>query len=456
MIARNSSSGGRPRWGVALLIFWLGIGLTGCDSLIDVENPNNVSGDDLLNPSAAGAVANGALYTVQEGYGYMLAPYSTVSDELIWIGSRDAWFELELGTPENPLNEFTDAAFPFFAQGRWMADEAIRLLEEHQANNELETTSDLARTYLYAAISYVTIADWMDNFALSDRRDAAAPIGEDNMSSLYATAIDYVDRGLAIVGGSGSDLEWQLLSMRARARYAQSVWAMVGSRPINTSSPIVNNAQAAADAAAALAVNSAVSKQYLFDYEAATVWSDIGWQVNSRLELRISNEYIVPASDNNTRDMDIDPPINSIALLDPVDGTPDPRLLVTIQAFEVGLDYADLVLLSNRENHLIIAENALANSQTATFESNINAIRTNGLSAFASGGAVSDQAMLIHERRVNLFLQGRRLNDMYRFGIQSPSWQASRSAVTNPGTFLPITKVEIDANCHLNPDFACN
>ena len=63
--------------------------------------------------------------------------------------------------------------------------------------------------------------------------------------------------------------------------------------------------------------------------------------------------------------------------------------------------------------------------------------------------------MLIHERRVNLFMQGRRLNDMYRFGIQSSAWQSTRKAATNPGTFLPITKVELDANCHITADFDC-
>ena len=149
MTGRNS------RWRVApLLALWLGIGLAGCDSLIDVDNPNNVLGDDLLNPTAAAAVVNGALFTVQRGYGYVLAPYSQVSGELEWIGSRDAWFELQLGTPENPANEFTDAAFPFMAQGRWMADEAIEILVEHNNTGDLEDVNDLARAYLYAAISY--------------------------------------------------------------------------------------------------------------------------------------------------------------------------------------------------------------------------------------------------------------------------------------------------------------
>ncbi|MCZ6918506.1 MAG: hypothetical protein O7I93_17155, partial [Gemmatimonadetes bacterium] len=80
-----------------------------------------------------------------------------------------------------------------------------------------------------------------------------------------------------------------------------------------------------------------------------------------------------------------------------------------------------------------------------------------GMTPWVSGGAgmPAAQDLLIHERRVNLFLQGRRLNDMYRFGVQSSMWEASSPAATNPGTFLPITKIELDANCHLNPDFTC-
>ncbi len=93
-----------------------------------------------------------------------------------------------------------------------------------------------------------------------------------------------------------------------------------------------------------------------------------------------------------------------------------------------------------------------------SFEQHINDVRAfGGVTDWVDGGAGMPTAMalLIHERRVNLFLQGRRLNDMYRFGILSSAWQASRAAVTNPGTFLPITKIELDANCHLTQDFAC-
>ncbi|MFQ5703635.1 MAG: hypothetical protein ACE5HT_06405 [Gemmatimonadales bacterium] len=447
-----------PSWCALVLVFTMGAGLSGCDTLLDVSNPNNVGGDDLLDPVASSAVANGALFTVQQGYGYMLAPYSTVGDELHWIGSRDAWQELEFGTPDNPANEFTDGAFPFFAQGRWMADNAISILEQHQADGVLEDPTELARAYLYAAISYTNIADWMDDFDLSDRRESAPPIGEANMSTLYDTAIGYLGKALAIVGGSGSDLERNLLAMRARTQHAKGVWMRVGTKPINISSPLVTDAAAVADAQAALAIDNTDWK-YQFSYGSATVWNDTGWQVNARLELRFSDDYIFVTSDDNTRD--VTAADRGIKLQDPIDGVGDPRLDAIMTQFESKERFADLTVLSAREMYLIMAEDALARGVVTggnSFESNVNTVRNmGGMSDWVDGGVgmPTAQDMLVHERRVNLFLQGRRLNDMYRFGVQSAMWQPSRSAVTSPGTFLPITKIELDANCFLNPDFAC-
>ena len=456
MTARNSGGGRRSRhWGAPLLALWLGIGVVGCDSLLDVENPNNVVGEDVVKPTAQAAVANGALFTVEDAFGDMLAPYSTVSDELTWIGSRDAWLELDNGTPDNPANEFVDGSFPQFAQGRWMADEAIEILEMHRDSAVLNDPNDLARTYLYAAIMYVVIADWFDDFAFSDRKVAGPPIGEAGMGQLYTTAIGYVDNGLAIVAGSGKDLERNLVAMRARARHAQAVWNMIGVRPISIGNPLVNDASAVADAQAAVAMDAS-DWVYEFEYDASTLTPDVGWQVNERLELRFSNDYIVPAADDNTRDLSA--PDRGVALKDLIDNVGDPRLDEIMTAFEAQRRYVELTILSAREMNLILAEAALASGNMASFETYINTVRVWGnVTAFVNGGAgmPTAQDLLIHERRVNLFLQGRRLNDMYRFGIQSTNWQPTRSAVTNPGTFLPITKIEIDANCHISPDFEC-
>ena len=76
----HNGSGRAARWSACILALTIGVTAVGCDSLIDVDNPNNVSAEDLLDPVAAPSIANGALYTVQYGAFSMMAPHSTAAD----------------------------------------------------------------------------------------------------------------------------------------------------------------------------------------------------------------------------------------------------------------------------------------------------------------------------------------------------------------------------------------
>ena len=353
--------------------------------------------------------------------------------------------------------------------GRWMVDKGIEILEGHDAAGDLLDRDDLARIYLFSGIMYVTIADWFDDFAFSDRQEAAAPIGPSNMGSLYTTAIGRLDQGLGI--SPSGDLGRNLMAMRARAKHAQSVWALIGddatlsyttsptiTHPTGTAHNIivvpntglVSNAGAAQDAAAALAMESG-DWRYDFVYTGGTQASQFGEWNFERQENRVSDSYGWPASSNTT--------IDSIRLRDPVDDIPDPRIiqwvLVELQPNNQFLRHPQL---SARGMHLIIAEHELAtNGSTAAFAASINAVRSfGGVSDWTAASGISARDILIHERRVNLFLQGRRLNDMYRFGIASPRWNPTFEAFSAPGVFLPITIREIRANCHMNPDFECS
>lgn len=443
---------GRVRAGVALFVIWLGIGVAGCSSLLDVDNPNNVVGDDLLLPSAATSVVNGALYTIMAGYTYVLMDHATVSDELIWVGSRDAFQKLEQGWIDDPLNEFSDAGFRQWAPARWMCDEAIEILEQHQADGVLEDETDLARAYLYGAFTYMSVADMFDDWALSDRKNSGPPVGEAGMGEFYTTAIDYATKGLAIVGGSGSDLERNLMAMRARIRHARGVWNLIGQRPISMGLISASDAAAAAtDAQAALNIDAG-DWEFKLQYDAAGAFGDAAYAINERLELRFSDLYIIPDGTGKKRDPNAAD--GGVALQDPIDGIGDPRIDVFMDAFEAAGSTADFTLVSARWMHLILAEDALVRGDDAAFATHINVARGwSGLSDWTAASGVSQQDMLIYERRVNLLFQGVRLNDMYRFGIQSPSWQAASPAYSAPGTFLPITKAEIDANCFINPDW---
>jgi hypothetical protein len=422
--------------------------LAACSSLLDVENPNNVNQDNLNNPAAAAALANGALSATARALGNVLTPYSEATDELTWIGSRDAWNDLDEGYLTGITNEFVDAAFPQVAQSRWLSDEAIKRLSAFDVAGQLADRNLLARSYLYGAIAYTMIGDMFDDFPIgSDRTVAAAPLGPANMAQVYDTAIVYTTRGIAIAQSTGdADLELTLTAMRARARHAKVVWQMLNPfTPATLTNPFVNDAAAVTDATAALALAAGTPDwMYRFEYSSETIGTSIGFEVNQRLESRFGDLYIVPTADNKR--------VDSIRLVDPIDNVPDPVLSATISEFVSGVQYGPLTVVSSREMYLILAEARLAQNDSvgaSTFINNIRAL--DALTPYDPLNAAHPRAraMYQHERRVNLFLQGRRLADHYRFGVPADKWPTTAEAVQKPGTVFPITNTEILSNCHI-------
>ena len=421
------------------------VGVSGCDSWLAVDNPNQIAGSDTELPVAAEGLANGAMATVMQGYSNILTAYSTVTDELDWVGSRDAFQQLDFGNMDNPYNEFTDDEFRFIAQGRWMADYAVGIMEAHDANGDLADRTNLARAYVYSAVAYIIIADMFDDFVVeSDRQTAAPPVGEANMGGLYDLAITKLTSAMAIATAEGdADLATAAQALRARAHHAKAVWGLVGQRPISTGT--VSSASAVADAQAVIADVADSDWNYGFQYSGSTIGSTIASWVNSRQEMKQGARY---ATQDGTK-----PTISGFHLEDLIDaGTVSPILEVLGDEFHDNF-YPFAPLVSEREMYLIIAEDALTGGNMAGFETAINNLRgLDGLTDFANGGAgmPTALALLNHSRMTNLYLQGRRLADMYRFNDPDPMWDAGSTAVTAPGTFLPITVIECRANEHIN------
>ncbi len=444
-LSSRGTSRSRTVLGTGTLAVSLAFVLAGCSNVFDVKNPNDLSQEALDVPSGAVAAVNGAEATVSRGYSDLLLAAAIPTDEITWIGTYDAGNELDHGFVSNPANEFTDnEGVPSLNEGRFMADESIRLLEGHDAAGELRNRNLLSRSYLYGGIMYSVIPDWFNDFVISDRRTASPPIGAANMSKLYDTAIDYFTKGIAIAQATGNkEMEATLLAGRARAHHARAVWTSL--EPIGTvpANPMVSSAAAVADARAALAIVSGDWK-YRFTYSASTVGNQIGGWINSRQEFRVDTALGVPNTPK-TR-------VTAVALLDPIDKTPDATLFQQLTGLGMLASstelYPPLTILSARELRLILAEAALAASDMPGFTTEINAVRSlSGKSPFS--GQMSARDLLIHERRVNLFLQGRRLLDMYRFKIKDPRWLDTSDAVLAPGTLFPITDRELRANCYI-------
>lgn len=422
--------------------------LVGCRGLLEVDNPNNLLEEDLSNPAAAPSIANGASATLARALGAVLGIYSTATDEITWIGSRDAWRELDGGDIANPRNEFTDDAFRYIAQARWMTDEAVKRLEAFDQQGQLLNRADLARSYLYAAIAYITIADMFDDFAFSDRRTAQPPIGRANMGSLYDKAADYATKGLTIAQAVNNvDLQRALLAVRARARFAKQVWRKITPPGQIAVDPLVNDAQATADAQAALGLMGAAD--YKFKLKLATddlAYAgevSLAYNVNQRAELTTNPVY-----------GRIRPQPTVVNLRDPITNQPDPVIAAELQTLVANYVNQEITIVSAREMRLILAEAALAQNNQAEFQNQINAIRAfNGLPPYT--GQIPALDMLKHTRRVNLFLQGRRLADLYRFRERAPEWLTTAATVRAPGTLFPIACIEVRSHPQDFPNVQC-
>ena len=411
-----------------------------------IENPNAVQEDALGDPASAPPLVNGLAASVTRALSGVYGPYSVASDELTWVGSREHWGFLDAGDVILPTNEYIDTAYPFISEARWLSNYTIAKLEAFDKANTLRDRSNLARTYLYAAITYTTIGDMFDDFVLaSDRTAPSPPVGEANMRVMYDSAIAYADRGLPIaVALNNRDLQAQLLGMRARAKHARAVWTMLRPARGTPANPLVNDAGANADATAALAQMTGNYRLRLLPVTGGTASISRASEMNSRQEIRAGAVYVNP---DPARPTTVATGAAGIKLQDPVSKTPDPVLLKTIAecCLVASTTLTPFTIVSAKEMHLILAEAALAANNTAEVRSRINALRTLEGQPLWDGTTPDARAMLIYSRQVNLYLQGRRLADMYRFGIKDDKWLPANIA-SRKACFMPIPAIERRTN----------
>jgi hypothetical protein len=412
----------------------------------DVKNPNAIEETALSDPASAPTQANGLNSAVTRMITSVYGPTSVASDEISWVGSREYWGKLDAGDVSDPRNEYADAAYAMAGEARWLSHYTISRLEGFDAGAVLTNRLDLVRSYVSGAIAWITIADNFDDFVIgSDRTVPTAPVGEANMAQAYDSAIAYLDKALPIaVTLANTEYQRQILGLRARAKFSRAVWNKLKPARTTPGSPLVDDAGANADATAALALMTTGYRYRVIATTGNTGTNNIASEMNSRQEIRAGEAYINPTANN------LQPLAGTagIKLNDPITGTFDPNINTAIN--ECCRTTATVLIPFTQtgweEMQLILAEAAIAgNGGVGTAQSRINLIRAaDGVTAW-DGVTPAPLAMLQHSRRVNLFLQGRRLADMYRFGLKDTRWLTGNIAFTK-ACFFPITAIERQAN----------
>jgi len=426
------------------------LALAGCKGMLDVDNPNNVTPGALEEPKAAAAIVNGAINTGANALSSLLNAYTIISDETFQSGSRDDYRLLDTGAIDVNTNEYLQASYLVAMRARWMAEQAIAQVGKFVSDGVPGLDKQLlVKAYLMGAISYDHMGDMFDDVAISDRMDAGKNLGEQNMVQVYDSALKWLDAAAAIATG---DNRPAVLGMRARVRFDKAVWQKLNPPGTTPAQPLVNDAQAVADANAAVAV---MSGDYRFDLitdsnnSGDDASGGVGFEINSRVEH-------TPDSSLTTIDPTNKKPVAVIAK-DPVTGLVDAAAVKNVNRFikPTDLDNPPLTVVSKREMYLILAEAALAAANNAGFDTNINLLRAlDGKAPYAGTGPTRLQ-LLQWERKVNLVFQGRRLLDMYRFGVKDPRWVSSSVTFRKPGCLLPIPLIEREANTEIQGDPVC-
>jgi starch-binding outer membrane protein, SusD/RagB family len=410
--------------------------LAGCGLFnTDVSNVNAVT-EDALDKTAATTLVNGLGGALNNAVNGLIGVSGAASDELQWAGSREYWNLLDGGDIGDPVNEYSNGTYPYISQARWQGDYTVKTLTGFGA--DLPNRADLARAQIFAGTAYLFIGENYEDFIISsDRTSSGPPIGEANMRATLDSAIGYYTSALAIATSlANADLQRQALGMRARARFSKAVWTSLrgGSARAFPTNPLINDAGATADAVAAAAI---MANAYRFRLTSTAQnnsgYFNTGFEMNQRLELRAGSPYV-----NGTNTV-VTAGLDGIKLTDPVSGAKDATLATAINECcrQSTGQFLAYTLTSAREMYLIQAEAALAANNTAAFTTQINLARAiDGKPAWA--GTPSARDILIHERRVGLFLQGRRLHDHYRFNQPADRWLANNAATKRP-CFFPIS-----------------
>ena len=428
-------------------VFALGaISLSSCQVFsTEVKNPNAVTEDAIASAAAAASsLVNGLYGAVNAAGNQIVGTSGAASDELTWVGSREYWNLLDVGDVGDPLNEYTDGMFSYVAQARWLGDYVIPKLEGYDKLGLLRARSDLAQAYFLTATTYTLIGENYEDFVISsDRITNGAPIGEANMRVVFDSAVTYLTKGLVVAQALNNlPLQARILGLRARAKFSKAVWTSLRAPRGFPAQPLINDAGANADATAALAAMGANAFRYRFDVVTQNNggYFSTGGEMNSRLEIRAGSRYINTVA-AGTRPLD---GVAGISLLDPVTGLVDPATLANIDECcrLASTTNVGWTATSAKEMQLILAEAALATGNTAEFTTRINAVRAvNALPVWTGTPAARD--ILIHERAVSLFLQGRRLTDHYRFQVRADKWVATRGLKP---CFFPISYNERQQN----------
>ena len=416
---------------IALVVFG-----AACGSALDVPNPQAFGDDALNNPIILKNVANGAEGSLHQAFDDYIVFTELLSDEIESTSTWIDWEDVSEGRIRHDWSKQGNTAN--YTQDQLLQTRFAAQSATERINNVLgadaQTSPLRAQTMLVDALADLLLATGYCESPLEPN----GPRSSD--TTVFQQAITKFTAGLeaaqAIAGDADAQRKWTNVAHAGRARAN----LMVG-----------NYDDAKADAQA---VDPAFEYDALYSEAGANTTSDPGEQFHQNRNRsgglrRMYHSRVHVIDSTNT---------GEAYLKDWSSGQDDHRMAVTRFAGQLGVNnrfayygitkYSDrdapIRMLSKIESNLIEAEVAMRAGDFTTEANILNAMRARpgvGLPAIATpGDAAAAQNALLNERMAELWVEGSRMQDLYRFGLVTQILGPARA------TKIPLSYTEILAN----------
>jgi len=395
----------------------LGLLFTGC-GIFEVDNPGEIVEEDLDNEIAIPALVAGAGGDLFYIFGYLdSAPVFSgmLVDEIQHVGSYPDWRQVDdpnlvITVESISLNNLHDNC----ARARWVADDGARRIKD-LLGDQAASSEDLAQILVYSGFAHLLLGDLFGAVPF----DGGPLVAQEQV---YQRAIARFTEAMTVATAAGAT-EWVHAALAGRIRAYHAV------NDLTNAVADIQQLPAGYRFDAVFSENTDREKNWCY-------WANI-----TRNECSVSPEIVALYQETN-----------------------DPRIRCTDNG--VGGDgnrpwwiqdkytsYSSPIRLAGwQEFELIQAEAKLNIGDLAGAITHINNVRTgividDGQNTplplrEASSNAAEVLEWLIHERRVELFFEGRRLADCRHFGLLS--------IIKNDPPFFPIPSNELDTNPNLD------
>jgi hypothetical protein len=427
------------RFGVVLTLLLVPF-LTGCDSLLDVEPTDQVTAEDLEQPSNASTLVDGAIADYECAHA-AYAYYTAILGDEFRADASDAGIEIRTNIRTASPSNWADGdcgtgilgIYGPISTARWSADNALENLEGWTDEQVPNRTELIATAAAYSGYAHLFHAEGMQRAAF-DGGPALPP------DSVLARADRRFTRAIEAAESAGVTkmLNFALVG-RARTRLNQAWDAGTLDDPTAL--------QNAADDARRVPKGFSVEATYSTSSERTEnhVYNANGPGVEN-IGQTIGAPY------RNAEFDGVDDP--RLPVVEDADGSIGESLPLWIQEKYVSASAA-IEIASWEEAKLIVAGAELEAGNLSAAVSIINELhRDVGLpDTYSSSNPDDIRDQIIYERRAELFLEGKLLGDARRYDLPfSPPVGAETGSGLTYGDVraFPLPNVEVDNNPNID------